>query len=340
MLKSILIRALRRLPLTVFQFVKPIINKISWIDMDALNISRRIIFVENMKANFEKEMKKILRQKRCMIISEGEYSYSYFNAYYLNNMMALILYSLSEGYVPIIKVNDDKPQYNKWDWYFKQPVDSAFGGVDISDFKTILCDKKHFFQPCFPDAFDLEGENFQFWNFMYHHFAILKDDIKTYIQNEIDTFGNTEKRLGVLIRGTDYVTLKPKGHPIQPSIEDLLEEVNHKMKTGGYQYLYVATEEERLFNMVCDRFGADKVLSNKRTYYDKNYYQNDCKYIGEVHFDRENDNYLKGLEYLSSLVILSKCDGFIGGNCGGTLSAMLFSENQDYATVINRGYYS
>ena len=43
----------------------------------------------------------------------------------------------------------------------------------------------------------------------------------------------------------------------------------------------------------------------------------------------KNESYIKGLEYLSSMVILSRCKGLIGGNCGGSKLALMLS-NLDY----------
>lgn len=61
--------------------------------------------------------------------------------------------------------------------------------------------------------------------------------------------------------------------------------------------------------------------------------------IGQIHFDRENDNYLKMIEYLSSMIILSKCDAIVAGNCGGSLFAVLNSETVKNRCVFDKGYY-
>ena len=61
--------------------------------------------------------------------------------------------------------------------------------------------------------------------------------------------------------------------------------------------------------------------------------------IGQIHFDRENDNYLKRIEYLSSMIILSKCDAVVAGNCRGTHFAVLNSETVKNRYVFDKGYY-
>jgi hypothetical protein len=81
------------------------------------------------------------------------------------------------------------------------------------------------------------------------------------------------------------------------------------------------------------------VIVNKRDYYDKKMQEASLKLIGEVHFERDNDNYIRGLQYLSSLVILSRCNALIAGNCGGTLF-LLFYNNRKYERfkIYNLGY--
>lgn len=85
----------------------------------------------------------------------------------------------------------------------------------------------------------------------------------------------------------------------------------------------------------------DKILENKRVYYDDIYDQDDSiSYIKDVHFERKNDNYLSGLEYLSSIILLSRCTALVGGNCGGTLGALFFNdEKYEFVHVFNLGLY-
>ena len=37
-------------------------------------------------------------------------------------------------------------------------------------------------------------------------------------------FGKEDKVLGIRCRGTDYIKEKPKNHPVQPEISDVLRE--------------------------------------------------------------------------------------------------------------------
>lgn len=126
----------------------------------------------------------------------------------------------------------------------------------------------------------------------------------------------------------DYINLKPKGHPVQPELEDVFKKVDEFMAELDCTHIYLASDEARVEFEFRKKYG-DKILVNKREYYDDIYYGNRLAYIGEVHFDRKDDDYFKGIEYFSSLYILSRCIGLVGGNCGGSQAAV-FMNNLKY----------
>lgn len=75
-------------------------------------------------------------------------------------------------------------------------------------------------------------------------------------------------------------------------------------------------------------------------YYDKQYSSlKEGALIGQVIFERENDNYFKGLEYISSITILSKCNSLVAGGCGGTDFAVHYSNGYEICYVFDLGVY-
>jgi hypothetical protein len=61
--------------------------------------------------------------------------------------------------------------------------------------------------------------------------------------------------------------------------------------------------------------------------------------LAEVPQKRERDKYFLGLEYLSSVNILSKCPYFIGGQTLGTFGVYALTEGFEYDYVYNLGKY-
>lgn len=59
-----------------------------------------------------------------------------------------------------------------------------------------------------------------------------------------------------------------------------------------------------------------------------------------MHFERENDSYYKSLEYFSSVLLLSKCQGLIAGNCGGSRAAMYMNDGKyEFSYLFDLGLY-
>lgn len=288
--------------------------------------------------HFEHECKKISRHKRCMEFYIGEFGYTHFNVSYLKNMISLMVYSMYKGYIPVINVNHDNQESIQWEWYFEQPSNIIAMG-DISEYKrekSNICIGDY--KPTFMDIFNLGNEDFLVWSFLFQKLIIFNNKTNEYIQHEMNLI-QKGKTLGLLLRGTDYITLKPKGHPIQPKTEEVLRVAEEWMHKKGYKYIYVATEEKRLLNMVIEYFGEQKVLTNNRSYYDEKYYKGNPCVISSIKLYDENDNYKRGLEYLSSLVILGNCDGLISGNSGGVQFALYYSKTYKDIYVFNKGFY-
>ena len=69
------------------------------------------------------------------------------------------------------------------------------------------------------------------------------------------------------------------------------------------------------------------VIENKRRYFNEKYEQENLSVISQVHFERENDDYLKMLEYMSSMNIVNKCEYLVTGLSGGSEMAIYRNGN-------------
>lgn len=272
--------------------------------------------------------------KRIMLIDHGIYEYGYFNACFLQNMMSLMMYSINRGYIPHINLKDRGDGWTNWDTFFEQPFNTA--NDCLAD---VVCDRDSgHLSPQFNTPY--RRTDLRMWCKVYDRLIKLNGKTKDYVEQEYNkVLAPHERVLGVICRGTDYIKLKPQGHPVQPNIPDVVKKTKEMTNQYGYQYIYLATEERSIHETFEEAFPG-KVLVNKRQYYDDIFNAGNHTYLYQVNFDRKDDIYLKGLEYLSSLQLLSRCDALVGGNCGGACAA-LYMNNMKYEHVelFNLGLY-
>lgn len=277
-----------------------------------------------------------LHFRKILKITNGEFEYDYFNFCYLHNILSLMVYACYHHAYPLIRINESDKDRIQWEWYFQQP---AFNGNPIHLPQGDCPHTNVSFQPHFEDIYN--PAHVRLWGKLYANFLHFNKETEKYIQSEYQTlFSGKKKVLGVICRGTDYTTLHPPGHPIQPPVKDIVSLCKKRMSDSGYDAIYLATEEKQIRDIFSTEFPG-LILENKRKYYDDIYYSShDIQYIKDVRFDRENNNYWMGLEYLSSIVLLSQCESLIGGNCGGTMAAIFFNNGRyKYTNIFNLGLY-
>lgn len=263
---------------------------------------------------------------------------------YVSVFMGHIAYAISKGYVPIIDMKNHKSIYltddevgklNAWELFFQQPFGLSLD--DINANSNIILSPKYL-HPLSPDISSLYNEDEKlFWRHLAKEFVRLNRSTENYFKEEYDSLLKNKKVLGLLYRGTDYISLKPKFHPVQPSADLFVKTIKKCLKQwGDYDGFYLATDEEKMVNILKKEF-PEKIIVNLRQYYDN---LSNIRYLSEASFDRENDEFLKGLEYLSSIKLLSTADSIVAGMCAGTYSANFFKEKDfSHAYYFNLGLY-
>lgn len=274
-------------------------------------------------------------------ISCGNYPYEIFNICFLHDMLSQILQTLYDGYIPYIDLKDRKSGWNNWDIYFEQPY-SNLQEVQNLPIQQTDCRITTLWGPMYDSPFN-EYE-YVLTRKLYHDWVIIKENAFNYIASEYKSLIHGRKVLGVLCRGTDFTTWKPAGHPVQPPLSIVIDDVRKNMTNSNCDYIYIASESQKIVETFQKEFPG-KILTNNRHYYDKEYYDlcavNKKKiWIADLFKDDYGQNYARGLEYLSSLVLLSSCNGLIAGNCGGSEAALYFNDNRyAFYKLYNLGLY-
>ena len=249
--------------------------------------------------------------------------------------------ALNNGYIPVIDMQNNRNTYleedqigriNAWEMFFEQPC--SYSLKDISESKNVILG-------CgiLPDNLEYPSEKMlenkdEF--FRWHNICRKYLKVNKEIDDEADRlfqqmFGG-ERVLGILCRGTDYVKMKPHGHPIQPTPEQMIEQADRIIEEYQCRWIYLATEDEEYYQVFSNYYKDKlKVTRARRCNTDGN--------INDVSYERENDKYLKGKEYLINILLLSKCNCFLAGMVNGTWGALLLSDGFEYEKIFNLGIY-
>ena len=239
--------------------------------------------------------------------------------------------SLDQGYIPVIDtihadniMTDLSRQYavNAWELYFGQPIIS-FSQVAREDKEVKVLEGIPGFMPSYDMDCLMNPRLMAFWRGIMKKYMPVSKTLYDSVRECLDRlpFGNGEKVLGVLCRGTDYTNIRPFNHPVQPPLKEVLEKAEEFMQQYRCDYCYLATEDQEILQAFQKRF-KDKLLTTQEIYYAPDL----ADTTNDANRRRSIDLHQKNMEYLTALTVLSKCGYFIGGRTSGTVVSLLLSE--------------
>lgn len=257
--------------------------------------------------------------------------------------MGLVDYAVKKGYVPVIDMQNTSNTYlepeqvgkvNAWEFYFNQPMGYGLGDIAKSK-NVILSDGIITEKNDYPDIHIVDDKKLLLrWREVFKQYFSINDVLLEEFRVEKRKLFGENRVLGVLARGTDYINLKPKNHPIQPNARQVIEKAEDIMEQYRCTNIFLATEDQTIFDAMKHRFG-DMLLTVKTERYTTSGKQN----INDMGGNRKNDRYLRGKEYLLSVWLLSQCNCLVAGNVGGTHGALLMSSGYEYSYIFDLGLY-
>ena len=257
-----------------------------------------------------------------------------------------IKYALKKDWIPVVDMQNYPNPYllpdklgkeNSWEYYFEQPLhvglEDALNGenVILSD-GGIIETRPNSGMAFFENRNGILTE----WKTLVKT-GLLK--IKPKRLEEISLvrekiFSPTDRVLGVLLRGTDYVAEKPKWHPIPPPVEFAASISKIKLREWKCNKIFLATEDKTIIQNFKTFFGEICVT------YDREYVDFvPGKRITRMHINRENDPFIQGKDYLTQMVLLSMCNSFIAARCNGSVGVMMFEDHFEHTYFFNLGRY-
>ena len=162
---------------------------------------------------------------------------------------------LKQGYIPIIDLISFGNIFNQfnissssnpWELYFYQPYGYTYENV-IKNGKI-----KNYFN-CDPNLYEnpnkyniiLNKVLTDYWHNIANNYIPVKNEIlkEANIIKKI-LFQDSNNVLGVLVRGTDYIAIKPKDHAIQPRLSTIIHNIKNMNKKNNYDWIFLATEDD------------------------------------------------------------------------------------------------
>ena len=249
-------------------------------------------------------------------------------------------YCINKGYIPYVDIDLFKTMYsshtgkkNSWTNYFSEPKNSnnrilSFNRIIIGNAGGVL-GKTKLFHPYWAQAFDNFKEK---GDFIEQHIEISSEILKLVDAQEKKI--DIKKCIGCLVRGTDYVSCKPKGHPIQPSINEIIEQLEIFVKKYNTS-IFLVTEDLKIKEELISHFG------NRIVFVDNDIQLSTYKENKLLASTVKGEDIVKtGQIYLEKLILLSKCKYLVAGQTNGSLFSLMYNKGTyEDVYLFNKGWY-
>lgn len=224
---------------------------------------------------------------------------------------------------------------NGWERLFHQPDDISLevktgGAESISNHpKTLIVDNfKPFDRVWYRDlpTDSITGVRINKWRRIYQNNIRMREDIKRDVDLFFkERFEPADRILAVLCRGTDYVSQRPYGHPTQPPLEKIFDEVSKTINHYSINKIFLSTEDDDIAKTLRSKFANVEEFPGTNIPYNKNKLLYQSLESGE--------KYKIATRYLKQIETISRCQHFIAGRCGGSLWAALQSKESQFEHV-------
>lgn len=255
--------------------------------------------------------------------------------------LGYIKYAVDKGYIPVVDMSNEDNTYmeegkkgNVWEYYFEQPCGYTLKDIETSK-NIIIGNGLINGDISYPsDNIAYDDEELAKWKQVADRYLKIKPEIMNEAKKlSIEILGKNEV-LGVLLRGTDYVNLRPKNHPVQPTLQEAIEKIDLILREKGYQKIYIATEDKEIFQKMSEKYGSKLVFMDVERYITIN-----KENINDISIKKSADKYKIGKDYLINIILLSRCDYIIAGNTSGSQGALLIRHKFNNKYFFNLGNY-
>ena len=281
-------------------YLKPIINLVKYITQPGMHEKREHYGSENP-------------DKTIYVIRLSNPKAGLFSI--LNTVLEKIMYAVDKGYYPVVDMMNYQSSYladgdlgreNAWDYYFEPfgdgtvSLESAYKSKNVILSSLYATEKNYHFDAYL--SLQSESDEYKKIKKYFANYIKIREELTSKYDKICSELIGDKKVVGVLCRGTDYISLKPYAHPIQPGISDVIKKVDEFISKHGCTHVYLSTEDENIVKIFRETY-KDKLLVYPRSYFKESR-------PGELVTDIINKSCSPkdaGIDYLGQIYVLSKC---------------------------------
>lgn len=249
------------------------------------------------------------------------------------NVIRNIDYAIENNYIPVVDFQNYKTQYtmtkdeNAWDYYFTQPSNYTLEEVYESQ-NVIISGLEIIWYKNSVYKADYSQYALDYLHQMVFKYVDYSDEVKRRVNDEIAKLNiDMDNTIGLYLRGTDYIKLKPSGHPVQPTPEQAIKVVDEFMEQYDLPTVFLVTEDGDIYDAIKNRYGDKCVTPTFDSYIYG--YKGDAFLSCDKKIDEIAENaYERGMQYLIKMIIISECGYLIGGNTNGMWAANVFAKHE------------
>lgn len=243
------------------------------------------------------------------------------------------------GYIPVVDMQNYRNQYleedkigieNAWKYYYEPLSDSSLEEV-YSSKHVVLGYDDSCYKGDYEKKYDIKRMSELYNKYVHYNKNTILEIEKEY-ERQIDAHKTT---LGVLYRGSDMSALKLKNHPIQPTVDEMKKMIYQYMKEWKCERIFLSTEDAVAAAEFKAEFGDIISFTDQ-----KRFDHTGSAWLANISFARENDKYLRGLEYITTIELLARCDCLLAGICAGSVCAQIMNGGKyKHIRMIDKGEY-
>lgn len=307
--------------------IKAIIHPNTYLD-ESKNVQNELCQKYNIKKNDGERFEYLVCYREVSDIGFGNQLFALVHIleYAEKNGIHVVVHRQEENQIEIC---------NQWEECFEQ--------INHQNLSRIYRDSKVYFTTSknppygyWNDFWNMSDRKLNYYKALYSKYIHLNSEMKNMVRKFKErNFNDNDCILGVLARGTDYNQTVAFGHPVQPSVEQLIEKINESIERLAINKIFIATEDNDILNGIRNEYGnMVTFFSQPRLRGEKQKTVN--RLIRESHVDL--DEMMKS--YVASLYILSETDYLIAGNTSGSMILPLIGDNRLGRFRFELGTYS